>query len=413
MEKKRVEYIKMMYNRKEKNRGFIEKYKDSIGTIASLCAVVAFITTVITALIQFWNSYQAAEFYHINQFYFIQESVGNIFYDAIAKMFQVFFPIIAFNLLYRKTKEIQTHQNNKFMLRMLRCVFFFVYIIISSDTFSIEAGDILVQLKIKLVSNVFLFLYVTFCFLLGFFLLISKLDLKAGIHKGDVDLCIIWSILFMVFFGLMTIKYELAAENIQGDMARDISISLFSIYYYVIFMLSKYGEKINIIFLICWQVILLYCQVILSIALIIIMVGPYVMLLRTVLDLKTGNPYFNIKKYEIVQNLNNFNPNNMLDIIVSGSDIENNGQNRVSDSNLQVVILHIGSQVLLMNGTVNDGGVEIKNPKHTTSSSNLYLDISSYEIQDANKYIFYGRRFASVKRKYGDYLLDKDDEEKK
>ena len=66
MEKKRVEYIKMMYNRKEKNRGFIEKYKDSIGTIASLCAVVAFITTVITALIQFWNSYQAAEFYHIN-----------------------------------------------------------------------------------------------------------------------------------------------------------------------------------------------------------------------------------------------------------------------------------------------------------------------------------------------------------
>lgn len=413
MEKKRVEYIKMMYNRKEKNRGFIEKYKDSIGTIASLCAVVAFITTVITALIQFWNSYQAAEFYHINQFYFIQESVGNIFYDAIAKMFQVFFPIIAFNLLYRKTKEIQTHQNNKFMLRMLRCVFFFVYIIISSDTFSIEAGDILVQLKIKLVSNVFLFLYVTFCFLLGFFLLISKLDLKAGIHKGDVDLCIIWSILFMVFFGLMTIKYELAAENIQGDMARDISISLFSIYYYVIFMLSKYGEKINIIFLICWQVILLYCQVILSIALIIIMVGPYVMLLRTVLDLKTGNPYFNIKKYEIVQNLNNFNPNNMLDIIVSGSDIENNGQNRVSDSNLQVVILHIGSKVLLMNGTVNDGGVEIKNPKHTTSSSNLYLDISSYEIQDANKYIFYGRRFASVKRKYGDYLLDKDDEEKK
>ena len=413
MEKKRVEYIKMMYNRKEKNRGFIEKYKDSIGTIASLCAVVAFITTVITALIQFWNSYQAAEFYHINQFYFIQESVGNIFYDAIAKMFQVFFPIIAFNLLYRKTKEIQTHQNNKFMLRMLRCVFFFEYIIISSDTFSIEAGDILVQLKIKLVSNVFLFLYVTFCFLLGFFLLISKLDLKAGIHKGDVDLCIIWSILFMVFFGLMTIKYELAAENIQGDMARDISISLFSIYYYVIFMLSKYGEKINIIFLICWQVILLYCQVILSIALIIIMVGPYVMLLRTVLDLKTGNPYFNIKKYEIVQNLNNFNPNNMLDIIVSGSDIENNGQNRVSDSNLQVVILHIGSKVLLMNGTVNDGGVEIKNPKHTTSSSNLYLDISSYEIQDANKYIFYGRRFASVKRKYGDYLLDKDDEEKK
>ena len=83
-----------------------------------------------------------------------------------------------------------------------------------------------------------------------------------------------------------------------------------------------------------------------------------------------------------------------------------------SASNLQVVILHRGSQILLMNGTISDGGVEIKSLMDITSSSNLYLDISSYEIQDADKYIFYRRRFASVKRKYGEYLLDKDDEEK-
>lgn len=411
MEKKRVKYVRVLVNQKEdrKQKSFLEKYKDSIGTIASLCAVVAFIVTVITASIQFWNSYQAAEFYHINQFYFIQESVVHIFYGAIVKIFQVFFPIIAFNLIYCKTKEIQTYQNKKCMKIpesiLLHFVFFSVYVIISSNTFSLEAGDILVQLNIQLVTNVFLLLYATFCFFLCFFLLILKSDLKVGIHEGDIGWCIIWSILFMLFFGLMTIKYALAAENIQGDMARDISISLFPIYYYVIFMLSKYGEKINIFFLICWQVIL-------SIALIIIMMGPFVMLLQITSGWSTGNPYFNIKEYEIVQNFNNFNPNNMPDIMVSGSDLENNGQNRVSNSNLQVVILHIGSQVLLMNGTINDGGVEIKNPKHTTSSSNLYLDISSYEIQDADKYIFYGRRFASVKRKYGEYLLDKDDEEK-
>jgi len=99
--------------------------------------------------------------------------------------------------------------------------------------------------------------------------------------------------------------------------------------------------------------------------------------------------------------------------MVSGSNLENNGENIVSDSNLQVVILHTGSQILLMNGTIDDGEVEIKSPKDITSSSNLYLDISSYEIRDADKYIFYRKRFASVKRKYGDYLLDKDDDEKK
>ena len=279
MEKKRVKYVRVLVNQKEdrKQKSFLEKYKDSIGTIASLCAVVAFITTVITALIQFWNSYQAAEFYHINQFYFIQESVGNIFYDAIAKMFQVFFPIIAFNLIYRKTKEIQTNQDKKYRkimdLIVLHCVFFLVYIIVSSNTFSLEAGDILVQLKIQFVTNVFILLYETFCFLLFFFLLILTSDLKAGIHKGDVVRCMIWSIAFMLFFRFMTIKYEQAAKNIQELIAGDISISLFSIYYYVIFMLSKYSEKINKFFLIFWQVIL-------SVALIIIMIGVFVMLLQ-------------------------------------------------------------------------------------------------------------------------------------
>lgn len=411
MEKKRFKYFRVLVNQKEdrKQKNFLEKYKDSIGTIASLCAVVAFIVTVITALIQFWNSYQAAEFYHINQSYFIQESVVNIYYDAIAKMFQVFFPIIAFNLIYRKTKEIHTNQNKKDTKIVdsigLHFVFFLVYIIVSSNTFSLEAGDVLVQLKIQFVSNVYKVLTISFYVSFVLFILTLTPVLATGIHKRDIGWCIFWSAFFMCYFMFKTIKYEQAVENIEELIASDISIILFCIYYYVIFMLSKYGEKINTIFLIFWQVILF-------IALIIIMMGPYVMLLRNVMGSKTGNRYFHIKKYEIVQNHNNFNPNNKLDIMASGSDLENNGQNRVSDSNLQVVILHTGSQVLLMNGTVNDGGVEIKNPKHTTSSSNLYLDISSYEIQDADKYIFYGRRFASVKRKYGDYLLDKDDEEK-
>ena len=187
----------------------------------------------------------------------------------------------------------------------------------------------------------------------------------------------------------------------HDDDWQSVVIVFFALYYIILQWTFSYKSKESkgLVFL-----GILICAVVAM----VLLVEPYYMAIKNFWN----NPYAKKNEYEIVQNHNNFNPNNKLDIMVSGSDLENNGQNRVSDSNLQVVILHTGSQVLLMNGTVNDGGVEIKNPKHTTSSSNLYLDISSYEIQDADKYIFYGRRFASVKRKYGDYLLDKDDEEK-
>lgn len=372
MEKKRVEYIKMMYNRKEKNRGFIEKYKDSIGTIASLCAVVAFITTVITALIQFWNSYQAAEFYHINQFYFIQESVGNIFYDAIAKMFQVFFPIIAFNLIYRQNKKIMT----KLESFIVHCVFFLVYIDISSKTFSLEAGDYLAMLKIEFISVVYIVLIIIF---VSFILYLLKL--KFALDAKDYFLCIFGIVLFI----LKIVKYKQTAENIQELIAGDFSTILFFIYYYVIFIPSKYGEKINKFFLIFWQVIL-------SIALIIIMMGPYVMLLRTVLDLKTGNPYFNIKNYEIVCKIDNDN----LEASKIQSELDsvyyNNQQGK--KSKFQVVILHRGSQVLLMNGEIDDKTTA--NLQADMSTSKLWIDTKSYEFQEASQYRFYRKKFNDV-----------------
>ena len=55
----------------------------------------------------------------------------------------------------------------------------------------------------------------------------------------------------------------------------------------------------------------------------------------------------------------------------------------VSDSNLQVVILHSGSQVLLMNCKI-------------TSSSNLEIDTGSYELQEASQYRFYRKEFKNV-----------------
>jgi membrane protein len=380
MEKKRFKYFRVLVNQKEdrKQKSFLEKYKDSIGTIASLCAVVAFIVTVITASIQFWNSYQAAEFYHINQSYFIQESVVDIYYDAIAKMFQVFFPIIAFNLIYRKTKEIQTYQNKKCMKKlesiMLHCVFFLVYIIISSKTFSLEAGDYLVMLKIEFVLIVYIVLIIAFVFLI-------RLSLTSALDVWDK----VWCILLSAFFIFLTIKYKQATENIQEFIVGDFSTILFFIYYYVIFMLSKYDEKININFLRFWKVIL-------SIVLSIIMIGPFVMLLQITLGFATGNRYFHIKKYDIVCKIDNDNLEASKIHSELNSVYYDNQQGK--KSKFQVVILHRGSQVLLMNGKID--GNETINLQEDMSSSNLVIDTKSYEFQEASQYRFYRKKFNDV-----------------
>ena len=380
MEKKRFKYFRVLVNQKEdrKQKSFLEKYKDSIGTIASLCAVVAFIVTVITASIQFWNSYQAAEFYHINQSYFIQESVVDIYYDAIAKMFQVFFPIIAFNLIYRKTKEIQTYQNKKCMKKlesiMLHCVFFLVYIIISSKTFSLEAGDYLVMLKIEFVLIVYIVLIIAFVFLI-------RLSLTSALDVWDK----VWCILLSAFFIFLTIKYKQATANIQEFIVGDFSTILFFIYYYVIFMLSKYDEKININFLRFWKVIL-------SIVLSIIMIGPFVMLLQITLGFATGNRYFHIKKYDIVCKIDNDNLEASKIHSELNSVYYDNQQGK--KSKFQVVILHRGSQVLLMNGKID--GNETINLQEDMSSSNLVIDTKSYEFQEASQYRFYRKKFNDV-----------------
>ena len=68
---------------------------------------------------------------------------------------------------------------------------------------------------------------------------------------------------------------------------------------------------------------------------------------------------------------------------------------KASASNLQVVILYRGSQVLLMNGKID--GNETINPQEDMSSSNLVIDINSYEIQEASQYRFYRKKFNDVK----------------
>ena len=91
--------------------------------------------------------------------------------------------------------------------------------------------------------------------------------------------------------------------------------------------------------------------------------------------------YSQKKTYEIVQN------NNYTELTDTSGQI-------TSASNIQVVILHRGSQVLLMNGEID--GNETINPQEDMSSSNLVIDINSYEIQEASQYRFYRKKFNDV-----------------
>lgn len=108
----------------------------------------------------------------------------------------------------------------------------------------------------------------------------------------------------------------------------------------------------------------------------------------------------NKKTYEIVQT-------------ISSSNLKEDVTLNISNSNLQVVILHTGSQVVLMNGSIrkNTNGIDetieadrsneitIEKFHEIASSSTLCLDTGYYKVQDADKYNFIRIKFHDVKPK--------------
>ena len=105
MEKKRVKYFRVLVNQKEdkKQKSFLEKNKDSISAISSLCTVATLATAIITFSVQFWNSHQAANFYFIEQHYFFQISIWKILFDTIKlvliKTIGWIFPVVVFSII--------------------------------------------------------------------------------------------------------------------------------------------------------------------------------------------------------------------------------------------------------------------------------------------------------------------------
>lgn len=406
MEKKRFKYFRVLVNQKEdrKQKSFLEKYKDSISSISSLCTVATVMTAIITFSAQFWNSHQAANFYQIEQHYFFQISIWKMLFDTIKlvliKIIGWILPVVAFSFIsfykkeitYSLSREKETSQSDKILMASTNLVPYvinlgmcFIYTLVSPLFLSLEERQMISQLPVWIYS---IYFFVWFSILS--FIIIN--DVNHKIYKRHRVYCIA--------VGICLGLYSVLGEFHDDDWQSLVNV-FFALYYIIIQWAFSYkGKESNGLVILG----IFICAVMAM----ILLFEPYYRAVQNFWN----NPYAKKNKYEIVQSLNHFSSDNKVDIVVSESDLENNEENILSDSNLQVVILHTGSQILLMNGTINDRGVEIKRPKDITSSSNLFLDISSYEIQNADKYSFHWRSFASVKRKYGDYLLDKDDEEK-
>ena len=135
---------------------------------------------------------------------------------------------------------------------------------------------------------------------------------------------------------------------------------------------EEYNKKIKKCTLVC---------AILFILLFISVIYVYSYIVIFIASINIGKLPSQKKNYEIVQ------MNNDPELNATSEQI-------CSASNFQVVILHRGSQVLLMNGEIDDKTTA--NLQADMSSSKLWIDTKSYEFQEASQYRFYRKKFKNV-----------------
>lgn len=386
MVQKIVKYINELENKKNA----LVKYKDHIGAIASVCTIVTFAVALIITLTKYWNSYQAAEFYQIEQTYFLQESVIAMLFEAsgyiMIRLMVVFFPMVAF-ILAPCIHDIGSNIVGK---RIFCCIFCFAHLTL-------------------------FILYLILCFVL-----VSN-EVKMDIFNHTIFkvcgiittliICLIWGIFLKrnkniqnkhkpVFIGIMTVSLIILYIAIvifwtDSQKLKYIITFYISLGYYLLSCLSaEYQSEKN-------NSIREYHETSMMIVFFILIMIP---LLKFSIIGMTKNPYMDKRDYEIVQMISASNLERVEEKTESDSknqteqgDAEYNYRNEQNKDEppFQVVILHRGSQVLLMNGEI-DGQKTINLQEDKTSSSNLVIDTSSYEFQEASQYRFYRKTFNNV-----------------
>ena len=387
MEKKGVKYIKVSFNRKEK-KGFFEKNKDILGGLVSIFTLLGFVYTISVVLFQYVYSIRATNFYQIESSLFNQEDLklairlSSVLILHLCWFFLPFIPLMISRMYDNLSTNAKSTSNN---VRKIERVFItIIYIIITGlvDFFLSQffVWNISIETIQQWYNRMAVLPSLIITVILFVFIILSICKFKISNVKKAVEDNLdhrMWLIV-IVIISFIIVWYILACF-IHWPLLPDITkkytkIKIGLIWYNTLSCLvlqyfcftGKENSKLSIL-----QIIIIIAFAISG--LIILVSG------KDAFDknLKLLEPSQK-QNYEIVQNIK----------VPIGT--------KASASNLQVVILHRGSQVLLMNGEID--GQKIINPQEDiTSSSNLVIDTSSYEFQEASQYRFYRKTFNTVK----------------
>ena len=404
----------------EEKKGFLEKYKDVLGALVSIGTLFGFAYVILLVLLQYIYSINAAKYYSLNWFYFLREDLIGLTIHLLlvvaVGLFWLLLPLLPFaiermhnhgvpatepNWSGKNKWEIIGHCFPFVVLDLLFCVnFSFIladtinwYYTKNADAFRLGGcvlfvliGAYFIQCIIRCLKDNFSInnfyktliedfkeiffdvkkiIILVICSLILYSVPPSYLFGDKEIQINNITIIIIKMLSFILaqlfYFGILSSKPE---ENTGGqpeeqkdnndckneqDQSKEFKLN---------------GKQIGAV-------------VVLALSSAIILLSILHVCLLSLSSLTPKNK----KYYEIVQLRNT-------------PDYEINGEHICSASNFQVVILHRGSQVLLMNGKID--GNETINPQEDMSSSNLVIDTRSYEFQEASQYRFYRKKFNNV-----------------
>lgn len=370
---------------KQKNRFFqiLEKNHDYLEAMGALVTIISFCFTVFALGMQFSRSVQASIFYGIEENYFFQESVVSILFHSAMNILLIlggiFFPIVS-HYINRWYKDLAKVDSKETGLRLLYnyifplIIFFFfflIYLVLVPICLSPSVKNLLVS-KHEMLNEILwiVSIVLSYVFIVGYF---CTSDESSDVYDFFI-LFVTEIILFLIY-----IRF-----NNMDNVTIYIVYFVFSIYYLASYW--GYNNKntcLSIFYFLFFALIAIF-----------VFFTP----LNESIESFGNNAYSKIKEYEIVQiiSASNLEKSHSINQTEQGDTKYNyrNEQNK-DESPFQVVILHRGSQVLLMNGKID--GKETVNPhEDITSSSNLEIDTSSYEFQEASQYRFYRKTFNNV-----------------
>ncbi len=404
---KQIRNIKVKIHREveknEEKKGTLEKNKDLLDSLVAIGTLLSFVYVIVVVLFQYIYSGQAARYYCIDWSYFVKEDlrlVINLSLVFVVDFFWLCLPFLPFGKERRHNHSVPANEPNwsgKDTLELIMlCLPFFLFDLFICIFFSSILADTINWYYTKHVDAFRLGVCVLLALLVDYVIqYIIRWRKENFLMKKIFRIVIIVFFILILHFALPSHFFrvkEIKIDNIYIIIAKGISFILFQLFCFG--RLSSKSEKhtegkpkepkdhndyknkqnqskemLNII-----QIF----AVLLWILFFAIIVFSFIYVFN--LNLLSLNPR-NKKFYEIVQ-------------LRETPNCEKDDEQKVSDSNLQVVILHRGSQVLLMNGEID--GNETINPQEDMSSSNLVIDINSYEIQEASQYRFYRKEFKHV-----------------